>query len=105
MIFATAYLGGNRVSDLQEKRVVVYVVTGRRKGMRRIIGHMIFKAGDELPKRFDNVYICKGEPARTVHLVGEYPRYVMYREMEPAIKPPRSRKAKIIANDGRPEAS
>jgi hypothetical protein len=83
-----------------EKRVVIYVVTGRRAGMRRIIGHMIFKAGDELPKRFENVYICDGEPKRNVHLVGEFPRYVLYSEIEP--KPmPRKRKAKIVTDDGR----
>jgi hypothetical protein len=89
-----------------EKRVVIYIVTGRRAGMRRIIGHMIFKPGDELPKRFDNVHICTGEPARTVHLVGEYPRYILYREIAPGlVKTPRTpRKAKVIVTDGRPTA-
>jgi len=87
----------------REKRVVVYVVTGRRAGMRRIIGHMIFKPGDELPKRFDNVHICKGEPPRNVHLIGEYPRYVMYSEIapKPSGKVRAPRKAKVTVNDGR----
>jgi len=92
----------------QEKRVVIYVVTGKRAGMRRIIGHMIFKAGDELPKRFDNVHICTGEPPRNVHLVGEFPRYVLYSEIiTPSLlkKVRAPRKAKVIANDGRPAAS
>jgi hypothetical protein len=89
----------------QEKRVVIYVVTGKRAGMRRIIGHMIFEAGAELPKRFDNVHICTGEPPRTVHLIGEYPRYVLYSEIAPGPKPRAPRKAKVIANDGRPAAS
>lgn len=94
---------GNEQGKPQEKRVVVYVVTGRRAGMRRIIGHMIFKAGDALPERFDNVHICDGEPPRNVHRIGEYPRYVLYSEIEPKIekKPRAPRKAKIVTDDGR----
>ena len=90
-------------SGEREKRVVVYVVTGRRAGMRRIIGHMIFKPGDELPKQFQNVHICAGEPTRDVHLVGEFPRYVLYSEIAPKApgKVRAPRKAKVIASDGR----
>ncbi len=90
------------MSPTQEKRVVVYVVTGRRAGMRRIIGHMIFEPGDELPKKFENVFVCNGEDKRTMHLVGEFPRYVLYSEMKPMTgKRPRTpRPAKVIANDG-----
>ena len=94
-------------SGQQEKRVVIYVVTGRRAGMRRIIGHMIFKPGDELPKRFDHVHVCAGEPPRDVHLIGEFPRYVLYSEIAPPApgKVRAPRKAKVVANDGRPVAS
>ena len=90
------------MSETQEKRVVVYVVTGRRAGMRRIIGHLIFKPGDELPKKFENVFVCNGEDKRTMHLVGEFPRYVLYSEIAPKpVKRPRNpRPAKVIANDG-----
>jgi hypothetical protein len=83
-----------------EKRVVIYVVTGRRAGMRRIIGHMIFRVGDELPKQFQNVFICEGEPGRNVFLVGEYPRYIMYREIPVDLTPPRKRRAKMVLADG-----
>lgn len=90
-----------------EKRVVMYVVTGRRKGMRRIIGHMIYEAGTALPKSFKNVHVCEGEPGRDVHLVGEFPRYVLYSEIVPGVlkKPRAPRKAKVVGNDGRPAAS
>jgi hypothetical protein len=98
----TSELQDTPAAGLTEKRVVIYVVTGRRAGMRRIIGHMISKPGDELPKRFDNVHICSREPVRSVHLVGEFPRYVLYREIKPALKkPPTPRKAKVAVTDGR----
>ncbi len=97
--------GPSETSDtgIREKRVVVYVVTGRRAGMRRIIGHMIFKPGDELPKQFQNVFVCKGEPPRDVYLVGEFPRYVLYSEIAPVTtkKPRAPRPTKVIASDGR----
>ena len=76
-----------------EKRVVVYVVTGRRAGMRRIIGHMIYKAGETLPAGFHDIHICDGEEPKDVQLVGEYPRYVLYREIGPTppmVKTPRT---------------
>jgi hypothetical protein len=111
MVFANGSFGVDMASQAQdtelEKRVVMYVVTGRRKGLRRIIGHMIFKPGDELPKRIDNVFICKGEQPRDVHLVGEYPRYVLYSEIEPPkMKKPRApKRSKVVVTDGMGTAS
>lgn len=81
---------------------MVYVVTGRRAGLRKIIGHMIFNPGDELPKRFENVFVCNNEDKRTMHLIGEFPRYVLYGEMtpKPTKRPRTPRPAKVVANDG-----
>ncbi len=84
----------------QEKRVVIYVVTGRRAGMRRIIGHMIYEVGAKLPKAFKNVHICTDEPPRDVQFVGEYPHYVLYSEVKPVPKPRTPRAVKIIGTDG-----
>ena len=80
-----------------EKRVVVHIVTGRRTGMRRIIGHLVYNVGDELPQCFDKVHICDGEPPVDVHFAGEFQRYILYKELPPEIPVPR---AKVLVRDG-----
>jgi hypothetical protein len=66
---------------------------------------MVLAPEDQLPKKFQNVHVCKDEPAIDVHLVGEFPRYVLYREIEPTHTPkPRKRFPKVVVTDGKASA-
>lgn len=94
-------------SNDMEKRVVIHVVTGKRAGMRKIIGHLVLEPGDEIPLKYQNVHICAGEPGRDVYRAADYPNYVLFREGAPVkVQPPRApRRAKSIVDDGRNPAS
>lgn len=68
----------------QTKRVVVHVVTGKRAGMRKIIGHLICGDGEDFPPSIANVDL--GTHSADVQHAGTYPRYILYREFKQAAR-------------------
>jgi hypothetical protein len=61
------------------KKVVVHIVSGRLSGMRKIIGHLVM-GEEEIPAQFQNT--TEGD----VQHAGTFPRYVLYRQFNPAAK-------------------
>lgn len=66
------------------KRVVVHIVSGKRAGMRKIIGHLVCSAGEDFPPSIANVDL--GTHAADVQHAGTFPRYILYREFKQAAK-------------------
>lgn len=59
----------------QDKWIVVYHVTGRLAGLRKIIGHTVVPVDAQYPARLDTADFA------SVEFVGARPRYVLYREV------------------------
>lgn len=66
------------------KRVVVYIIKGRLKGMRKIVGHMAVDPEMPWPVQINDCDLNKdgdGPPhMANVMLVKNHPKYVLYRE-------------------------
>jgi hypothetical protein len=63
------------------KKVVIHIVSGRLAGMRRIVGHLVM-GEEDIPAQF--THTDQGD----VRHAGTFPRYVLYKQFNPAgIKP------------------
>jgi hypothetical protein len=71
--------------------------------MRRIIGHMIFKATDQIPMKFQNVSDGAGGMIPEVAVAGNFPKYILYKEVKRVPEDPEPPKARVLINDGKKE--